>query len=146
MQVWMASPGHRANILNPSFTHIGIGVGYNPNSQWKYYWTQDFGVRAGGGGNGSAAGSPGGSPLPQPQPQPQPQAQSPALSQLSPAQGTAGSTVTLIGQHFGSAAGTVSFSGVTAPLLSWSDTQIRARVPSGASSGAVYVQNSQGTS
>src|SRR5436853_5887938 len=40
MQVWMASPGHRANILNPSFTHIGIGVGYNPNSQWKYYWTQ----------------------------------------------------------------------------------------------------------
>lgn len=23
---WMASPGHRANILNPAYTHIGIGV------------------------------------------------------------------------------------------------------------------------
>lgn len=24
---WMASPGHRANILNPDFTHLGVGVG-----------------------------------------------------------------------------------------------------------------------
>jgi uncharacterized protein YkwD len=23
---WMASPGHRANILNPAYTHIGVGV------------------------------------------------------------------------------------------------------------------------
>ncbi|MCB1217161.1 hypothetical protein KDL44_07195 [bacterium] len=26
---WMGSSGHRANILNPSFTHIGIGVYYD---------------------------------------------------------------------------------------------------------------------
>lgn len=26
MESWMNSPGHRANILNPNFTHIGIGV------------------------------------------------------------------------------------------------------------------------
>lgn len=26
MKSWMDSPGNRANILNPSFTHIGIGV------------------------------------------------------------------------------------------------------------------------
>ncbi len=26
MQAWMNSPGHQANILNASFTHIGIGV------------------------------------------------------------------------------------------------------------------------
>ncbi|MCL6613629.1 MAG: hypothetical protein K6U03_03235 [Firmicutes bacterium] len=26
MRAWMNSPGHRANILNPSFTRIGIGV------------------------------------------------------------------------------------------------------------------------
>jgi uncharacterized YkwD family protein len=26
MQAWMQSPGHRANILNPNFTHIGIGT------------------------------------------------------------------------------------------------------------------------
>jgi uncharacterized protein YkwD len=26
MQAWMNSPGHRANILDPLFTHIGVGV------------------------------------------------------------------------------------------------------------------------
>lgn len=24
---WMTSPGHRTNILNPAFTHLGVGVG-----------------------------------------------------------------------------------------------------------------------
>ena len=34
---WMNSPGHRANILNSSFTHIGVGYVENGN-----YWTQMF--------------------------------------------------------------------------------------------------------
>ncbi len=34
---WMNSKGHRANILNPAFTHIGVG--YEPNGR---YWTQMF--------------------------------------------------------------------------------------------------------
>ncbi|MDI2588982.1 CAP domain-containing protein [Psychrobacillus sp. NEAU-3TGS] len=34
---WMASPGHKANILNPSYTHIGVGL-----SDSGYYWTQQF--------------------------------------------------------------------------------------------------------
>lgn len=34
---WMNSSGHRANILNPSFTHIGVGYVYAGN-----YWTQMF--------------------------------------------------------------------------------------------------------
>lgn len=34
---WMNSSGHRANILNSSFTHIGIG--YDSNG---HYWTQMF--------------------------------------------------------------------------------------------------------
>ncbi|PIC63390.1 hypothetical protein CSV79_12190 [Sporosarcina sp. P13] len=34
---WMNSPGHRRNILNDSFTHIGIG--YDGNG---HYWTQQF--------------------------------------------------------------------------------------------------------
>ena len=34
---WMNSPGHRANILNSSFTHIGVGY----VSDGKY-WTQMF--------------------------------------------------------------------------------------------------------
>jgi uncharacterized protein YkwD len=26
MDGWMTSPGHRANILNPTYTHLGVGV------------------------------------------------------------------------------------------------------------------------
>jgi uncharacterized YkwD family protein len=40
MQGWMNSPGHRANILNASFTQIGVGVAKNANGQ--LYWTQQF--------------------------------------------------------------------------------------------------------
>ena len=40
MQDWMNSPGHRANILNSSFTKIGVGIAQNSNGQ--YYWTQQF--------------------------------------------------------------------------------------------------------
>ncbi|MDH6521210.1 uncharacterized protein YkwD/stress response protein SCP2 [Streptomyces sp. SAI-208] len=39
---WMNSPGHRANILRPGFTHIGIGfAGGGPAGT---YWTQLFGA------------------------------------------------------------------------------------------------------
>mgnify|MGYP000966070924 FL=1 len=34
---WMNSPGHRANILNASFTQIGVGYVASGN-----YWTQEF--------------------------------------------------------------------------------------------------------
>ena len=34
---WMNSPGHRVNILNENYTHIGIG--YSDNG---HYWTQMF--------------------------------------------------------------------------------------------------------
>lgn len=36
VNAWMNSPGHRDNILNPNFTHIGVGVSSN------FYWTQHF--------------------------------------------------------------------------------------------------------
>ncbi len=39
---WMASPDHRANILNPDFTHVSIGFVFDPNSQHKTYWSQYF--------------------------------------------------------------------------------------------------------
>lgn len=38
---WMNSPGHRANILNPQFTEIGVGVARGSNG--ALYWTQIFG-------------------------------------------------------------------------------------------------------
>ncbi|MEV0909749.1 CAP domain-containing protein [Streptomyces hokutonensis] len=39
---WMNSPGHRANILKPDFTHIGIG--FAGGGQMGTYWTQLFGA------------------------------------------------------------------------------------------------------
>ena len=42
VQAWMDSPGHRANILNASYTHIGIGVYELEKSQYQIYWTQKF--------------------------------------------------------------------------------------------------------
>jgi len=48
VQGWMNSPGHRANILNPSYREMGIGYYYLANDtgnvNQNYYWTQDFGV------------------------------------------------------------------------------------------------------
>ncbi|MEU0220718.1 CAP domain-containing protein [Streptomyces sp. NPDC006265] len=38
---WMNSPGHRANILKPRFTHIGIG--FAGGGRAGMYWTQLFG-------------------------------------------------------------------------------------------------------
>ncbi|WP_328399001.1 CAP domain-containing protein [Streptomyces sp. NBC_00390] len=39
MAGWMASPGHKENILNCAFKEIGVALA-QPNS----YWTQDFGT------------------------------------------------------------------------------------------------------
>lgn len=39
MAAWMASPGHRQNILDCGFKEIGVGLA-QPGS----YWTQDFGT------------------------------------------------------------------------------------------------------
>ncbi|MFJ8082170.1 CAP domain-containing protein [Streptomyces sp. NPDC096205] len=39
---WMNSPGHRANILQPDFTHIGIG--FAGGGRAGTYWTQLFGA------------------------------------------------------------------------------------------------------
>ena len=46
MNAWMNSPGHRANILNGGYTHIGVGVCDGCGK----HWTQCFGTRAGGAG------------------------------------------------------------------------------------------------
>ena len=40
MAMWMASAGHRANILNPRFTHIGVGTAVTASG--KTYGTQNF--------------------------------------------------------------------------------------------------------
>jgi uncharacterized protein YkwD len=42
MNSWMNSPGHRANILDDSYTGIGIACYYDANTPYKYYWVQLF--------------------------------------------------------------------------------------------------------
>jgi len=41
MEGWMNSEGHRANIMNPTFTKIGIGL-YKTSHPNGYHWTQIF--------------------------------------------------------------------------------------------------------
>jgi uncharacterized protein YkwD len=132
MQAWMNSPGHRANILFRGFTEIGIGIYSAPGTRYGVYWTQEFGARPQGAGVPMTTAPP--------------PASVPSLDALTPDQGAAGDIVTLSGSRFGSAAGSVNFSGVTAPILAWSDRQIRVKVPAGAASGSVYVQASSGLS
>ncbi|MBQ1096579.1 CAP domain-containing protein [Streptomyces sp. b94] len=40
MDAWMASPGHKANILNCDFQTLGVGVHFGSGGPW---WTQNFG-------------------------------------------------------------------------------------------------------
>ncbi|MGR6914997.1 CAP domain-containing protein [[Actinomadura] parvosata] len=40
VKAWLHSPGHRANLLNCAYTHIGVG--HHPKGPT---WTQDFGAR-----------------------------------------------------------------------------------------------------
>jgi uncharacterized protein YkwD len=43
VSAWMASPGHRANILNCKAKAAGVGVAYSANG--TPYYTEDFGSR-----------------------------------------------------------------------------------------------------
>jgi hypothetical protein len=61
VDAWMASPGHQSNLLSPAFTHVGLGLGTNPNSQWQTYWVNDFWAKSSG---------PGPNPDPNPNPTP----------------------------------------------------------------------------
>jgi len=45
MAAWMASEGHRANILNPNFRELGVGY-YHGGSWFGDFWVQDFGTRS----------------------------------------------------------------------------------------------------
>ena len=44
MIAWLDSPGHCANIMNPNFKEVGIALVIKTDSEYYYYWTQDFGT------------------------------------------------------------------------------------------------------
>jgi uncharacterized protein YkwD len=37
VQAWLNSSGHRANMLNGAFRHLGVGVFRTPSSPYTYY-------------------------------------------------------------------------------------------------------------
>lgn len=39
---WMNSPGHRDNMLNPTYTEIGVGYQYWADSTYRAYTTAVF--------------------------------------------------------------------------------------------------------
>jgi uncharacterized protein YkwD len=40
---WMDSDSHRANVLDCSFTELGVGYAENESSAFTYYWSQELG-------------------------------------------------------------------------------------------------------
>jgi len=43
LKAWMKSKGHRKNILSKDYSEIGIGYYYSNDSEYRYYWVQNFG-------------------------------------------------------------------------------------------------------
>lgn len=39
LDMWVASPGHCANIMTASFVDMGVSCKYSPTSTYQYYWT-----------------------------------------------------------------------------------------------------------
>lgn len=40
---WLNSPGHCANLMNPTATQLGVGHASAPGSTYGHYWVQNFG-------------------------------------------------------------------------------------------------------
>ena len=71
MQGWLNSPGHRANIENPSFRAIGVSAA--AASTGTLYWTQQFGTSTTGGTTTTTT-----PPAPAPTPTPTPVSAAPS--------------------------------------------------------------------
>jgi uncharacterized protein YkwD len=41
---WLDSEGHRQNMLNPDYVHVGVGYALYPASEYGSYWTAKFGA------------------------------------------------------------------------------------------------------
>ena len=44
VRAWLASPGHRANLLNPAYRSLGAGHYYQPGSNYTNYWVEHYGT------------------------------------------------------------------------------------------------------
>ena len=44
IDAWLSSDGHCSNIMDGEITHIGMAYVENNDSEYGWYWTQDFGI------------------------------------------------------------------------------------------------------
>ena len=44
LNLWISSPPHNANMLNPDWVAIGIGREVNLDGRYDFYWTTTFGT------------------------------------------------------------------------------------------------------
>ncbi len=44
MDGWVKSPGHCANLMSAAYTEIGMAKATNSSSDYRIYWTQNFGA------------------------------------------------------------------------------------------------------
>lgn len=42
MESWLNSPGHKANIISPEFTRLGLGYSTGRGGAFHHYWAQEF--------------------------------------------------------------------------------------------------------
>ncbi len=42
VSAWMHSEHHSRNILDPSFEELAVGIAYDKDSEWEWYWVQIF--------------------------------------------------------------------------------------------------------
>ena len=42
VMTWMKSPTHRENILSPNFTNLSVGFTFEPDTNYKTYWSEYF--------------------------------------------------------------------------------------------------------
>lgn len=65
----------------------------------------------------------------------------PVITSMDPANGTIGTVVTFVGANFGHSQGssTIKIGGISMDVISWTDTQIVAKVPDGAESASVRI-------
>jgi uncharacterized protein YkwD len=130
---WMNSPGHRANILDPNFRDVGIGIAVGPGTWPNGYqdpqviwWTTDF-------GNSRQSDSSGGTtPVIPPAPA------LPSILGYTATDGTPingappGTVILIVGANLGTG-GTVQIDGIAAAATAWSATSISVTVPAAAS-------------
>ena len=45
IEAWINSPQHCGNLMNSEFEEVGVAVISNENSDYKIYWTQNFGLK-----------------------------------------------------------------------------------------------------